>query len=85
MGHIPFDVRVQRKPFFEISEKKGCVPIFVSEQGVLCPVVRFVSCSWPNPAAWFTLSVQGPMARTVQDVALILPEMSGKDGDHQFY
>jgi amidase len=35
--------------------------------------------SWPSPAAWFTLSVQGPMARTVQDVALILTAISGPD------
>ncbi len=35
--------------------------------------------SWPGPAAWFPLSVQGPMARTVQDVALILTAISGPD------
>ena len=35
--------------------------------------------SWPNPAAWFTLSVQGPMARTVQDIALILTAIAGPD------
>ena len=35
--------------------------------------------SWPNPAAWFPLTVQGPMARTVQDVALILTAIAGPD------
>ena len=35
--------------------------------------------SWPSPAAWFTLPVQGPMARTVQDVALILTAIAGPD------
>jgi len=35
--------------------------------------------SWPTPAAWFTLSVQGPMARTVQDVALIMTAIAGPD------
>jgi len=34
---------------------------------------------WPSPAAWFPLSVQGPMARTVQDVALILTAIAGPD------
>ena len=35
--------------------------------------------SWPTPAAWFPFSVQGPMARTVQDVALILTAIAGPD------
>jgi amidase len=35
--------------------------------------------SWPCPAAWFPLSVQGPMARTIQDVALILTAIAGPD------
>lgn len=35
--------------------------------------------SWPNPAAWSTLSVQGPMARTVADAALLLSVLAGPD------
>ncbi|MEE8178281.1 MAG: amidase [Acidobacteriota bacterium] len=34
---------------------------------------------WPAIAGWFTLSVQGPMARTVQDTALLLSVMAGYD------
>jgi amidase len=34
---------------------------------------------WPTPAAWSTLSVDGPMARTVADVALILSAIAGPD------
>ncbi len=32
---------------------------------------------WPNLAAWFPLSVQGPMARTVEDAALMLSVIAG--------
>ena len=35
--------------------------------------------SWPSLAAWFPLSVEGPMARTVQDVALMLSAIAGPD------
>jgi amidase len=35
--------------------------------------------SWPNPTPWFPLSVQGPMARTVQDAALMLSAIAGFD------
>jgi amidase len=35
--------------------------------------------TWPSPAAWFTLSVEGPMARTVRDVALMLGAIAGPD------
>jgi amidase len=35
--------------------------------------------SWPKLAAWFPLSVQGPMARTVQDVALMMQVIAGYD------
>lgn len=35
--------------------------------------------TWPNEDAWFPLSVQGPMARTVQDTALMLSVMAGPD------
>jgi amidase len=34
---------------------------------------------WPTEAAWYTLSVDGPMARTVQDVALLLSAIAGPD------
>lgn len=34
---------------------------------------------WPNAMAWSQLSVQGPMARTVQDVALIMSVIAGPD------
>jgi amidase len=34
---------------------------------------------WPAETAWFPLSVQGPMARTVADVALLLSAMAGPD------
>jgi amidase len=33
--------------------------------------------SWPSLAAWSTLSVQGPMGRTVADVALLLSAVAG--------
>jgi amidase len=35
--------------------------------------------AWPAAAAWSTLSVDGPMARTVADVALMLSAMAGPD------
>ncbi len=33
--------------------------------------------NWPTPFAWDTLSVHGPMARTTEDVALLLEVMAG--------
>jgi amidase len=35
--------------------------------------------SWPSEAPWFPFSVQGPMARTVADAALLLSAMAGPD------
>lgn len=35
--------------------------------------------TWPTPSAWFPLTVEGPMARTVQDVALMLSAVAGPD------
>ena len=35
--------------------------------------------TWPHRAGWFPLVVEGPMARTVQDVALLLSVMAGPD------
>ena len=35
--------------------------------------------SWPAPVGWFPISVQGPMARTVGDVALLLQAIAGPD------
>src|SRR3954453_155214 len=35
--------------------------------------------TWPAPMAWSTLSVQGPMGRTVADVALQLTAIAGPD------
>jgi amidase len=35
--------------------------------------------SWPSSMAWDSLSVKGPMARTVQDTALLLSAMAGPD------
>jgi amidase len=35
--------------------------------------------SWPAAAGWYPLSVQGPMARTVEDVALMLSAIAGPD------
>ncbi|MBT8370645.1 MAG: amidase [Deltaproteobacteria bacterium] len=34
---------------------------------------------WPRLAAWFPISVQGPMARTVRDAALMLSAIAGPD------
>jgi amidase len=34
---------------------------------------------WPNAMGWFPISVKGPMARTVQDVALMLQALAGPD------
>jgi len=34
---------------------------------------------WPSETPWFPLGVQGPMARTVQDVAMLLSVMAGPD------
>lgn len=34
---------------------------------------------WPNDTPWFPLGVQGPMARTVQDVALMMTALAGPD------
>jgi amidase len=35
--------------------------------------------TWPTPSAWFNMTVEGPMARTVQDVALMLTAIAGPD------
>ena len=35
--------------------------------------------TWPGFAGWFTLAVEGPMARTVQDTALMLSAIAGPD------
>lgn len=35
--------------------------------------------SWPETAPWSTMSVQGPMARTVADAALLLSVVAGPD------
>src|SRR5579885_2670801 len=35
--------------------------------------------TWPALAGWFTLGVDGPMARTVEDTALLLSVMAGYD------
>ncbi len=35
--------------------------------------------SWPGHVAWFSYAVEGPMARTVEDVALMLSVMAGPD------
>ncbi|MCI0552282.1 MAG: amidase, partial [Anaerolineae bacterium] len=35
--------------------------------------------SWPVELGWFTLSVDGPMARTVSNVALLLSVLAGPD------
>jgi len=35
--------------------------------------------SWPKEVGWFPISVEGPMARTVEDVALLLSVMAGPD------
>jgi len=34
---------------------------------------------WPNEVPWFPIPVQGPMARTVQDIALMLSVIAGPD------
>ncbi len=36
--------------------------------------------SWPRTSAWSTLSVPGPMGRTVADVAFLLSVIAGPDG-----
>ncbi len=35
--------------------------------------------SWPEQLGWYTMSVAGPMARTVEDLALAMSVMSGPD------
>src|SRR3712207_9335287 len=35
--------------------------------------------SWPDPAPWLSLTVDGPMARTVEDAALMLSAVAGPD------
>ncbi len=35
--------------------------------------------SWPDQLGWYTMSVAGPMARTVEDLALAMSAMSGPD------
>ncbi len=37
--------------------------------------------SWPDPTSWLSLTVDGPMARTVEDAALVLGAIAGPD-DH---
>jgi amidase len=33
--------------------------------------------SWPDPTPWLSLTVEGPMARTVEDAALMLSAIAG--------
>jgi len=52
--------------------------------GNFCNVVGFRTSpgrvpAWPGLAAWFPISVQGPMARTVKDAALMLSAVAGPD------
>ncbi len=52
--------------------------------GNFCNVVGFRPSPgrvpvWPSLAGWFPLSVQGPMARTVGDTALMLSTIAGPD------
>jgi amidase len=52
--------------------------------GNFCNIVGFRTSpgrvpEWPVLAAWSPLSVQGPMARTVQDTALMLSAIAGPD------
>jgi amidase len=52
--------------------------------GNFCNIVGFRTSpgrvpEWPVLAAWSPLSVQGPMARTVQDAALMLSAIAGPD------
>lgn len=35
--------------------------------------------TWPSYAGWYALAVEGPMARTVQDIALMLSTIAGPD------
>lgn len=49
-----------------------------------CNVVGFRSSPgrvpiWPSKAAWATVPIHGPMARTVQDVALMMTAIAGPD------
>jgi len=53
--------------------------------GNFCNVVGFRPTpgrvpSWPTVDAWASLSVIGPLARTVEDAAFLLSAMSGPDG-----
>ena len=50
--------------------------------GNFCNIVGFRTSPgrvpvWPSPVAWFPIPVQGPMARTVKDVALMLSVIAG--------
>ena len=52
--------------------------------GNFCDIVGFRTSPgrvpvWPRLTGWFPISVQGPMARTVQDVALMLSTIAGPD------
>jgi amidase len=52
--------------------------------GNFCNIVGFRTSPgrvpvWPEFVAWFPISVQGPMARTVQDAALMLSTIAGPD------
>ena len=52
--------------------------------GNFCNVVGFRTSPgrvpiWPNLTGWFPITVQGPMARTVQDAALVLSAIAGPD------
>ena len=52
--------------------------------GNFCNIVGFRTSPgrvpiWPRFVAWFPIPVQGPMARTVQDLALMLSTIAGPD------
>jgi amidase len=67
-------------PLADGSDEGGSLRNF----GNFCNIVGFRPSPgrvpvWPNPVAWFPLPVHGPMARTVQDVALMLSAVAGPD------
>ena len=67
-------------PFADGSDMGGSLRIPAN----FCNVVGFRTSPgrvpiWPNEAGWFPITVQGPMARTVGDAALMLSAIAGPD------
>ncbi len=79
-GGAAVAVACRMLPFADGSDLGGSLRNPAAWNGVvgLRPTPGLVP-SWPNDSPWLPFSVDGPIARTAQDVALLLAAMAGPD------